>query len=345
MKVSRLHGPKDLRIHDEPLPKAGPGEVVIQVKSVGVCASDVHWYLDGRIGTTKLEGPLVLGHEAGGVITEVGEGVSGLDVGDKVAIEPAKPCMECEFCLSGHYNVCPGIPFMGTPPTDGAFQEYVAWPASLALKVPDKMDFDSIAMVEPLAIGVYASELAMVQQEEVAVVLGAGAVGLSVVQAIKHDGAGTVIVSEPISERRDAAKELGADVVFDTNAVDLEQEVKKLTSGRGADVVIECTGEEEAVREACRIARVMGRLFVVGIPDGDDYPFEASNARRKQLTATFVRRSNCTTEKSIELASEGELNARRFATHSFSLDETAKALEIAHSKENGLIRAVVRVSE
>ena len=123
MKAVRLHGIRDLRTHDEPVPQPGPGEVQIKIKSVGVCASDGHWYRDARIGSTSLSDPLILGHEASGVIIAVGDDVSPERVGERIAIEPAKACMECEFCKSGHFNVCPDIPFFGTPPTDGAFRE------------------------------------------------------------------------------------------------------------------------------------------------------------------------------------------------------------------------------
>lgn len=344
MRSLRLHGPCDLRMHDEPVPVPGRGEVLIEVKSVGICASDLHYYRDGRIGTTVLIDPLVLGHEASGVMVALGEGVTGLQVGDRVAIEPAMPCMKCDYCLSGHYNVCPGIPFMGTPPTDGALRDYIAWPASLAVRVPDRLTFDEIAMLEPMAIGVHAVELARPSPGDGVVILGAGGVGLSVLQAAKAAGVKSLIVIEPVEARRDFALKLGASEVIGPSASNPEIEVARLTGGRGADIVFECTGEEEAVRESCRIARPLGKVVVLGIPTGDDYPFDASSARRKQLTAIFVRRSNQTVEKSVELVTEGRVDIASYSTHHFALEAAAEAVELAMSKTDGVLRAVVGVN-
>jgi len=343
MRSLRLHGPGDLRMHDEPIPEPSAGEVLIRIKSVGICASDLNYYLDGRIGTTVVTKPTVLGHEASGVIAALGEGVTGLSVGDRAAIEPAKPCMECEYCKSGHYNVCPGIPFFGAPPTDGCFRDYITWPAQLVIKIPDSLSFDEAAMVEPLAIGIYAVELSELKPNDVVAILGVGAIGLSVLQAAKVAGAKRIIVSEPIEARRNLALKLGADAAVDPPK--LAQEVEQLTGGRGADVVFECAGEDDAVRESSRIAAVLGKVIIVGIPRGDDYPFDASTSRRKELRATFVRRSNLTTEKAIEWVAAGKANVACYATHRFPLEQTEQAMKLAVEKRDGAVRAIVAVED
>lgn len=343
MRALRLHKPYQFQMHDEATPQPQPGWVQIQVKSVGVCASDVHWYKDGRIGHTAMTDPIILGHEASGVITALGEGVDTLKVGDRVAIEPAMPCMECEFCKAGHFNVCPGVPFFGTPPTDGCFRDYIAWPASLALKIPDNVSYDDAAMVEPLAVGVYAIELSQITPGETVVILGAGAIGLSTLQAAKAAGAGLIVVSDPIEARRELAVKLGATEAVDPS--DVEDTIKKLTNGRGVDIAFECSGNEEAVRECCDLARVLGKVVIVGIPDGDTYPFAASASRRKQLSVIFVRRSNLTTEKSIELVSEGKMDVKSYASHHFPLEQTREAMDLAAVRGDGLIRAIIVVNE
>ena len=343
MRSLRLHAPRDLRMHDEPVPTPSAGEALIRIASVGICASDLHYYRDGRIGSTVVTSPIVLGHEASGVIEKVGEGVAHLEPGDRIAIEPAKPCMECEWCRSGHYNVCPGIPFFGTPPVDGCLREFVAWPARLCLKVPGSLGFDEIAMLEPLAIGLYAAELAEPKPDDVVAILGAGGIGLSVLEAVRAAGVKRVIVSEPVEARRLAALKLGASQATTPSSADAD--VERLTNGRGADIVIECTGEDDAVQQTARIARVLGKLVIAGIPASDVYPFDASAARRKQLTAVFVRRSNLTTEKAAELVAEGKMDAASLATHRFPLHETAEAMELALNKTDGVIRAIITVSE
>jgi len=343
MRAVRLHKPYDLRMHDEPVPQPPAGWVLIQVKSVGVCASDVHWYRDGRIGNTAMTDPIILGHEASGMISALGEGVEGLKVGDRVAIEPAKPCMECEFCRAGHFNVCPGIPFFGTPPTDGCLRDYITWPAALAIKIPDSVSYDDAAMVEPLAVGVYAAELARISPGDTIAILGSGAIGLSVLQAAKIAGAGRIIVSEPIPARRELAVKLGAAQAVEPS--ELADAVAGATNGRGVDIAFECSGSDEAVRDCCEIARVLGKVMILGIPDGDTYPFVASPSRRKQLSATFVRRSNLTTEKSIERVAAGKVDVKSYASHHFPLGQTREAMDLAATKGDGLIRAVIVVSE
>jgi len=330
---------------EEPAPAPGAGEVQIQVKSVGVCASDLHYYRDGRIGSTLIETPLVIGHEASGVVSALGEGVTGLRVGDRVAIEPAKPCGKCEYCLSGHFNVCPDVPFFGTPPTDGCFRDYITWPAALVFKVPDSLSLDEVAMVEPLAVGIYAVQLADLRAEYSVVVLGAGAIGLSVMQAARVAGVRQIIVSDPVEARRALASRLGASKVIDPSLSNIDHEISRFTDGRGADVVFECAGDESAVREASRIAKPLGRMVIVGIPDGDIYSFDASSARRKELTAVFVRRSNNTTETGIKWTAEGKVDTASYATHRFALEEAKEAMELAISKADGVIRAIIAVSE
>ena len=343
MRSLRLHAPRDLRMHDEPVPEPGPDDALIRIKSVGICASDLHYYRDGKIGSTVVTSPIVLGHEASGVIESVGEGVANLNPGDPIAIEPAKPCMECEWCKSGHFNVCPGIPFFGTPPVDGCFREFVAWPARLCLEVPESLSFDEIAMLEPLAIGLYASELAEPKSDDAVAILGAGGIGLSILEALNAAGVKRVIVSDPVEARRLVALKLGASEAATPSSADAV--VERFTGGRGCDIVIECTGEDEAVRQSARLARVLGKLVIVGIPASDVYPFDASVSRRKQLTAVFVRRSNLTTEKAAELVAEGKIDAASLATHRFPLEETADAMELALAKTDGVIRAIITVSD
>ncbi len=333
----------DLRLTDEPIPTPGPGEALVRVTSVGVCASDVHWWRDGRIGSTKLDKPLVLGHEGAGVVEAVGKDVTSVVQGSRVAIEPAQPCFQCEFCRNGNYNVCPSVMFFGTPPTDGCFREYVVWPERLLIPIPDEISMDEAAMVEPLAVGVYAAELAGFRAGETVAIFGAGAIGLSVLQPARLAGVGKVLVIEPVAERRAMAKRLGADEVCDPSEAAAIAE--KLTGGRGFDVVVECAGSVEAVRATASLARVLGRIVIVGIPRGDDYTFDASAARRKQLSVAFVRRSNNTTEESLELVRDGRINVASYATHTFGLEAVAEAMEMAETKSGGVIRAVVRVSE
>lgn len=344
MRVLRLHGPKDLRMHEEPIPEPGRGEVRLKITSVGVCASDLHYYRDGRIGTTLIAEPLVIGHEAAAVVDAIGEGVTSHKIGDRVALEPTNACGECMFCKAGHFNVCPNVEFFGTPPQDGCFREYITWPAELAIKVPDSMTDDEAAIIEPLAVGVHAVRLADLKGGETVAVLGAGAIGLSVIQAAKVGGAKRIIVSEPVAARRELALKLGATEAIDPSTSSDIEEFKKLTDGIGPDVVYECIGEDGASYLASQIVRVLGKIVVVGIPDEDVYTFHASPSRRKEMTVIFCRRSNDAAETSIEWVTSGKADAKSMATHRFPLEDAAKAMEFAMAKKDGVIRAIIAVS-
>lgn len=341
MKVLRLHAPYDLRLHDEPVPDICPREVLVQVKSVGICASDAHWYREGRIGTTVMTEPLVLGHEVSGEIAAVASDVTNVRPGDRVAIEPARHCGGCKYCHMGEINVCPTVQFMGTPPTDGAFREYLAWPADLVIPIPESLSFDEAAMAEPLAVGVFAVDLAEFRGGESIAILGAGAIGLSVLQAAKLAGVGDAYVSDPVPERRDAAKRLGATDVFHPD--ELASALLARTQ-YGPDVVFECAGDPAAIRQAGEVARTLGKMVIVGIPDEDEYTFPASASRRKQLKAIFVRRSKGTTERALEMAASGHADVVCYATHRFPLERVADAFDLVISKKDGVIRTLVDLS-
>ena len=345
MKVLRLHKPLDLRLHDEPVPEPGPNEALVEVKSVGVCASDVHYYREGGIGDQIVREPLVLGHEFSGVVVEVGGEVKELLPGTRVVLEPGKPCGRCGQCKRGLINLCRNIEFFGTPPIDGAFREYLTWPAELMIPMPDEMSFDEAAMIEPMAVGVYSAELAGIKGGEKVAVLGAGAIGLSCLQAARAAGAVFAVVSEPVAERREVAVKLGADMVVDPTTTDVAQAIMDSTGGEGADVVFEAAGEMETCEQTGFAAKPAGTIVIVGIPSEDIYGFNATNARRRELTVKFARRSRNAAVRSVELWERGLIDLARYATHAFSMEDVKQALDLAHEKRDGVVRAVIRVSE
>ncbi|MDO8587771.1 MAG: NAD(P)-dependent alcohol dehydrogenase [Armatimonadota bacterium] len=344
MKAIRLYAPFDLRMHHEPAPDIGSDDVLIRIKSVGICASDVHYYKEGRIGTSVVEKPLILGHEPSGVIEDVGSTVQNLRKGDRVAVEPARPCWECELCRAGHTHVCRGVRFFGTPPIDGALRELIAWPSRLAIPIPDNVSFDEAAMVEPLAIGMHAARVADLKGGETVAVLGAGAIGLSVLQAVRLRNPARVIVTEPIEERRSAAVKLGADAALDPSSPDIVGRIIAANSGREPDVVFECAGEPEAFTQACTVARPLSTVVIVGIPSEDVYCFPASVSRRKELVIRLLRRSCGEAEEAVRMVEEGRVDVKSYVTHTFPLENTREALDLAAAKSDGAIRVVVHVS-
>ncbi len=341
MRAAKLYAPGDVRLVEVEKPSPGYGEVLVRVEEVGVCASDVHWFRDGRIGETVLTEPLILGHEFGGVIAEVGPEVDDLNPGDRVAVEPAIPCSECDMCMAGDINLCRNIRFCGTPPTDGAFREFIAWPARLVAPVPDSMTMSEVAMLEPLAIGVYAAEIAGSLAGKTVGVVGAGAIGLSILQAARAASCGETYVTDLIPERLELARRLGAEHAFDASNPAVAEDVKAATGGRGLDVVFEAAGENDALCQAVDVVRPGGLMLVGGIPRDDHMSLPASISRRKGLTIKTIRRSKNTLHRSIELIRQGKVDVASFVTHTFPLERVVEALETARDRRDGVLRAVV----
>ena len=185
MKVAVMNGIGKMGYTNRPIPAPKAGEVLVKLEYVGICGSDMHYYETGRIGDYVVEPPFVLGHEPGGVVVEVGEGVTHLKAGDRVALEPGKTCGKCKFCREGKYNLCPDVIFFATPPVDGVFQEYVAHEADLCFKLPDNVSTLEGALIEPLAVGFHAAKQGGARAGQTAVVFGAGCIGLVSMMALK----------------------------------------------------------------------------------------------------------------------------------------------------------------
>ena len=340
MKAAKLFAPGDIRIVEMEEPSPGAGEALVRVKEVGICASDVHYFRDGRIGDAVVTEPLILGHEFSGIIAEVGPGVTNVKVGDRVAVEPAIPCNQCYLCASGDYNLCRNIKFCGTPPYDGALREFLAWPAQLVVPVPDSVSLGEAAMLEPLAIGVYAVDLAEPIREKSIGVLGVGAVGLSILVAAKAASCGMAIATDLIPGRLEIAERLGADKTLLVND-EVVQSVKNITGDKGLDIVFEAAGENEAVVQATEMVRPGGLVVVGGIPREDFMTVTASTVRRKGLTIKLLRRSNETLRRSIELVKSGKADVASFISHTFPLEKVTEAFELARDRKDLTLRVMI----
>lgn len=256
MKAALLHGVGDLRVETVPAPQiAEPDQVLIRVKAVGICGSDVHFFEHGRIGPYVVDKPQVLGHECAGEVVQAGPEVKNLAPGDKVCIEPGIPCRKCSFCKSGRYNLCDTVPFMGTPPTHGAFREYVVWPADFVFRLPESTSWEEGALVEPLAVGVQACQRGGVRGGQAVVVIGCGPIGLTAMQAASGFGAARIIATDVISSRLEMARRLGADVAVNAAQADPVEAVRQSTDGAGADVVLETAGTPRTVSQACQMVK------------------------------------------------------------------------------------------
>jgi L-iditol 2-dehydrogenase len=318
MTVARLHGVRDIRTETTGVPAAGAGEELVRVTAVGLCGSDLHWFTEAGIGDARLTRPLVPGHEFAGVI----EG--GPRHGVHVAVDPALPCRECEMCLGGHRNLCPDVVFAGHGDRDGGLQQYLAWPSWALHPLPEGMSAVDGAILEPLGVALHALDLGHLRFGSTIAVVGAGPIGLLLVQAARRAGATRVVVVEPLAHRRDAALRYGADVVLD---------VDQAADDIGADAVIELAGNDDAVEIALRAAKPGARVVLGGIPDGDRTSFQASLARRKGLTLALVRRMNEAYPRAIRLVEQGLVDVSSIVTHRYPLERAAEAFAVAADRQ------------
>lgn len=323
MKAIRLHARGELRVHDEPTPVPTAQEKLLQVKAVGICGSDLHWFAEGGIGDAQLERALVLGHEFAGVTHR----------GERVAVDPAIPCRACEFCQSGHPNLCERLVFAGHGLQDGALREWMAWDERNLFPIPDSLTYADGAMLEPLGVAIHAVDLAHLKAGMTVGVFGCGTIGLLILQLARVCGAVTIVATDLLPHRLEAARSLGATNVIRAEGSTEVPEVLAATGGHGADVAFEVAGEQEAVETSFAAVRPGGKVILVGIPSDDHTSFPASVARRKGLTIKLVRRMKHTYPRAIELVSTGLVEVRSLVTHRFPLERTSEAFAIAQRRE------------
>ncbi len=291
----------------------------MRIGSVGVCGSDVHYYQHGRIGPFVVDDPLVLGHEAGGVVAAVGPGVSSLEPGRRVSVEPGVPCRSCAQCLAGRYNLCPDMRFFATPPIDGAFAEYVVVHAAFAHPVPDTISDDAAALLEPLSVGIWACRKGHVGAGSRVLITGAGPIGLVSVQAALAFGATEVVVSDVNPARLALARDLGA-----TGTVDVRTE-SLADLPRPPQVLLECSGHPAATADAIRALDRAGRAVLVGM-GGDELPLPLSVVQERELEVTGTFRYAGTWPTAIALVAAGRIDLDRLVTGTYGLDQAADAL-------------------
>jgi L-iditol 2-dehydrogenase len=326
MNVARLHAVGDLRTAQEPMPVPAAGMSLVRVTAVGICGSDLHWWEEAGIGDSVLDQPLVLGHEAAGVIAD------GPRQGERVAIDPAIPCGTCESCLRGYRNLCTRIAFAGHGRQDGAMRDFLTWPSHLLHPLPDVITDAAGAILEPLGVAIHASDLGHLHLGGSAAVVGCGPIGLLLVQVLRAAGAASITAFEPLPRRRAAAVRLGADVVLDPAAFGTSAGLHDLV-GDGVDVAFEVAGTDAGVQLAMDTARPGGRVVLGGIPGDDWTRFRASSARRKGLTIAMVRRMNEVYPRAIGLAASARVDLDSLVTDRIPLAMAGYAFSVAGRRE------------
>ncbi len=323
MKTLRLHAPYDLRFHEEPDPTPGPGEALLQVKAVGICGSDLHWYQEGSIGDTGLDHPLILGHEF----------VAHTQTGERVAVEPSIACNLCEYCQRGDPNLCENLIFAGQGEDDGALRQQMAWPERCLFPIPDSLSDAEATLLEPLGVAMHAVDLGKLRVGMMVGIFGAGPIGLLILQLAKLSGADNIVVTDRLPHRLEAAQALGASSSVLAVTQEERPKVMAATADRGVDVAFEVAGENEAVASAVAYTRPGGRVILAGIPEGDETSFSASTARRKGLSLKLVRRMKHTFPRAIQMVEHGRIQLSPLVTHTIPFEQAQQAFDLAARRE------------
>jgi D-xylulose reductase len=321
----------------------GPDDVRIAIKNVGICGSDVHYYLRGRIGDFVVRGPMVLGHEASGEVLEVGPGVRHLKAGDRVCMEPGLPSPGSAATLAGFYNLDPGVRFWATPPVHGCMRDTVVHPGNFTFKLPDEVSLEEGALVEPLAIGVYSANTAGVQPGDVALVFGAGTIGIVTALSALASGCSKVLLVD-VKEKKLAIVRRNFPegiVCVDSSRESLDDALAPIAP-EGADIVFEASGSPAVIGSFVRYLRPNGRAVMIGMPPAPA-PFDVVAAQVKEIRIMHIFRYRNMYPRTIKLIASGGMRVMPLITHRFDFKDALKAFDFAAGMPDDAIKIMVRM--
>ncbi len=341
-KAAVMTGVNEMIVTEIPMPELNPDDVLIRIRSVGVCGSDIHFYKEGHIGARWVKPPIVLGHECAGEIVAVGANVAHLKAGDRVVPEPGRPCGKCEQCIRGRYNLCNHMRFMAAS-DEGALTDYSARPANFCFKLPEHLSFDEGAMVEPLAVALQALKRARVKTGDSLAILGCGPIALAILMAAKAAGVTSVYMTDAVGYRLRMAESLGATAAIDVTQCDYVQAVLEATAGRGVDAVIEATGSEEVYRTMTDIVMKGGTIALVGSGGNEYVPVNIAAARDKELTLCGVFRYENVYQDAVNLAASGQVDLKKLITHILPVEDIKEAMEMVCQRKDNVIKIVIHL--
>ena len=329
MRALVLERIRELSLRDIDLPLAvGPGDVKIEVDTVGVCGSDVHYYTHGKIGPFVVKAPMVLGHEAAGTVVEVGANVSGLKVGDRVCMEPGIPDLSSKASKLGLYNVDPSVTFWATPPIHGCLTPVVVHPAAFTYKMADNVSFAEGAMVEPFAVGLQAATKARIGPGDVGVVLGAGPIGIMVALAALAGGCSRIIIADLFEEKLAIAGRYPGVTPVNIRQEKLADVVKRETDGWGADVVFEASGSPKAFQGLFDMVRPGGCAVLVGMPV-EPVLFDVVGAAAKEVRIETIFRYANVFDRALTMIAAGKVDLKPLISYTYAFEDSIKAFERA----------------
>lgn len=344
-KAAFMQGTDKMVIKEIDVPQIEADQVLVQLEYVGICGSDVHYYHSGKCGSYEvdLNEDFMLGHECAGTVVEIGDKVTSLKVGDRVALEPGITCGTCEFCKSGKYNLCPDVVFLATPPVQGCYEEYIAFPENMCFKLPDNVSTKEGALIEPLSVGFHAANQGEVQVGDTVVILGGGCIGLVTLLSCKAHGAGQIILADIVDARLEKAKELGATHVINSAKADVKEEIAKLTGGRGADKVFETAGSPITIAQTPFLVCKGGTIVLVGIAAQEEINYNFAQIMDKEATIKSVFRYRNIYPKAIAAVASGAIDVNNIVTHEFDLDHIQEAFDEAVNNKTDLVKAVIKI--
>ena len=342
MDAYQLTGIRSMELFNVPDPVIEqPTDVVVRMNAIGVCGSDIHYYVTGRIGSQVVEYPFTVGHECAGTVVEVGSGVNDLTTGDRVAIEPAMTCGQCDQCLSGRENTCRHNRFLGCPgQAEGSMSEYLVMPQQNCFKIADDMSMAEATVSEPLAIAIYAVRQAALRESHTVGILGMGPIGRTVMLAAMAQGCQGVYCTDKIDDRCVATERAGANWVG--NPVDQEVVAEVLERvPLGLDIVFECCGKQDALDQAVDMLRPGGVLAIIGIPEVDSISFKPERIRRKEITIVNVRRQRECVQPALDLIADHREEVDQLITHRFQFNESKTAFDLVADYQDGVVKAMI----
>ena len=342
MKAAVLTGIRQMRIVDLPKPSIkNDGDVLLKVAVVGVCGSDVHYYLAGRIGSKIVQYPYLVGHECSATVEAVGKKVKHVRPGDAVAVEPAVSCHECPQCKMGRENTCYKLKFLGTPGEgNGCLCEYIVMPEDCCLPTNGRLSLEQAALCEPFTIGVYTIQQSHLAKGDKIAILGSGPIGLSCLTAAKIQGAAGVYMTDKLDYRVEFAKKAGATWAGNPDKGDVVKGILQ-REPLGVDIACECAGKQDAIDQVVEVLRPGGVFMLVGIPEFDRVSFPIDYIRRKEITIINVRRQNRCASRAIELVASGRAVIDSFVTHRFKFEQAKEAFDLVADYRDGVVKAMV----
>ena len=337
MRAVVIHGAKDIRFEDVPMPEATEDKLLMKVASVCVCGSDLHYYVEGGVNTKRIIDPQIPGHEAAAWVWDDRAPEWGLKKGQLVAIEPAEACGNCKPCHSGKPNLCVDLKFHGGPPHPGALSEYFLANKAMIVEVPEEFSVAQVAGLEQVGIGIHALRKADLQVGQSVAVFGAGPIGLILAQLARAQGCGNLIVVDPVADRRKVALKIGAD-----HAVATCEEVAALNGGEGVDLVLEATTDPKAFAQAVQTVKWASRIVLVGIPSGTEYaPIDAITLRTKEPTILSCKMMGHYFGEAIDAVKRGMVDLDPILSHHVEMDKALDVYEMQANYRDGAIKSVI----